>query len=297
MIRNTKSLLQFTGLMLAALIPTSTFAADFQGSLTGVTITDAASTNIPPVAKFSYSQEADTITFDAGSSTDSDGSITKYKWDFSDGTKAEGLAASYTLSDPTAKIQVTLTIIDNNNGVALTQQTISPSSNSVFDDFSINSTADYTVISGGLDIHDGLAYSNSSWTSAYAIHNNSLKSGDHFVEATVYTDGSNSTGGVIFRFDTSNNTGYLTSFSGGKVVLYKYSAGKNTWLSQFAGGYSEGNYQLRAETQGNSISISVNGNVAIQTTDNSYLTGNSIGLYLKPNGKGALITVDNLAGE
>ena len=72
--------------------------------------------NAPPAATFSYTPlnpvENDTITFDASSSSDSDGSIVSYEWDFGDGAMATGVSATHSYSSP-GKYKVTLTVRDN----------------------------------------------------------------------------------------------------------------------------------------------------------------------------------------
>jgi chitodextrinase len=50
--------------------------------------------NLPPVANFSYSCNGLNCSFDAGSSSDTDGSITSYAWDFGDGETAQGTSQS-----------------------------------------------------------------------------------------------------------------------------------------------------------------------------------------------------------
>ena len=112
-----------TGLLSLALLSQAT-AADFTGSLKGVTITDAQATNKAPTAAFTYTVSGATVTFDAGGSSDSDGTITEYKWDFGDGSSGSDAQVQHTYST-LADVSVTLTVIDSNQGVALTQQQIS----------------------------------------------------------------------------------------------------------------------------------------------------------------------------
>jgi len=98
-------------------------AADFSGSLKGVSITDAQATNRPPAAAFTYSISGNTVSFDASGSSDPDGTISQYKWDFGDGTTGSGAQLQHVYSAQTA-MPVTLTIIDNQNGVTLSQKEI-----------------------------------------------------------------------------------------------------------------------------------------------------------------------------
>lgn len=105
------------------LLCTAGTATDFSGNLKGVNITDAQGTNIPPAASFTYTVKGDTVTFDANSSTDADGSISKYIWDFGDGSGGSGAQTNHTYS---AKITIraTLTLVDNNNGIAVLQKAL-----------------------------------------------------------------------------------------------------------------------------------------------------------------------------
>lgn len=106
---------------LAFLAPVT--AADFSGNLKEVSITDSAGTNIPPKAAFVYSINGNTVTFDASDSFDSDGSLIKYKWSFGDGSSGEGISAIHQYTS-LSSIPVTLTVMDDKNGVSITQQTI-----------------------------------------------------------------------------------------------------------------------------------------------------------------------------
>ena len=94
-------------------------AADFTGNLKEVTITDALKSNLPPVAQISTSVSGSTVTFDASGTTDPDGSIKEYKWDFGDGSTSTEATATHQFS--TNDATVTLTVTDNGGGVAIKQ--------------------------------------------------------------------------------------------------------------------------------------------------------------------------------
>ncbi|MGI6656355.1 MAG: PKD domain-containing protein [Desulfobulbus sp.] len=117
--------LALQGVTMAALlslpfIPATAGANDFSGKLTGVSIIDAGADNKAPVASFTYTIEDTTVTFDASSSSDPDGTISQYQWDFGDGNTGSGARIQHVYSEKTA-VPVTLTVIDNQRGVAITQ--------------------------------------------------------------------------------------------------------------------------------------------------------------------------------
>ena len=103
--------------------PAISQAFDFDGQLKGITITDPDSGNAPPNAVITHTTVSETpfqVNFDAGGSTDSDGSITEYRWDFGDGTTGTGAAVSHEFTTEGA-FPVTLTVVDDMGGVALSQ--------------------------------------------------------------------------------------------------------------------------------------------------------------------------------
>ena len=93
--------------------------------------TDSASTtitatNLNPIASFTTSPSSGTaplaVALNAGGSTDPDGTIASYAWDFGDGTSGSGATTSHVF--PVGTFTVTLTVTDNNGATASTTRTV-----------------------------------------------------------------------------------------------------------------------------------------------------------------------------
>jgi PKD repeat protein len=73
-------------------------------------------TNSSPVASFTFSETSvevyTSITFNASTSTDSDGTIVEYTWNFGDGIKESGMYSNHYYST-TGTFTVILTVVDN----------------------------------------------------------------------------------------------------------------------------------------------------------------------------------------
>ncbi len=117
------------------------WGASFGGKLNTVTITDSVGVNSPPTAIINYSMNGDVVSFDGSSSSDSDGSLVSYSWDFGDGTTGTGATIDHQFAGSITP--VTLTVIDNSGGAALSQVTVGSAAFS--DDFSTDTTGNYTV--------------------------------------------------------------------------------------------------------------------------------------------------------
>ena len=83
-----------------------------------------AAVNAPPVASFTSSTNAATATFDATASSDPDGTIAGYAWDFGDGTNGTGATPSHTYS-VSGTYHVKLTVTDNRGATGSTTNDVS----------------------------------------------------------------------------------------------------------------------------------------------------------------------------
>ena len=83
--------------------------------------------NASPTAEFTHEIQGQQLTVDASESTDPDGTIASYGWDFGDGNSAEGITAGHSYAEP-GTYQVKLTVTDDANGTdtATKQVTILP---------------------------------------------------------------------------------------------------------------------------------------------------------------------------
>jgi PKD repeat protein len=73
--------------------------------------------NLPPTASFTSSCTELTCVFDASASSDSDGAISSYSWDFGDSATATGVNPTHSFA-ANGSYNVTLTVTDNDNAAA-----------------------------------------------------------------------------------------------------------------------------------------------------------------------------------
>ena len=85
---------------------------------------DPPGPNEPPIAQFSMDvQDGEAplpVLFDASASSDPDGSVASYAWDFGDGGTGSGAQATHSF-DEAGLFQITLTVVDDRGGTASTQ--------------------------------------------------------------------------------------------------------------------------------------------------------------------------------
>ena len=160
--------------------------------------------NEAPSASFTVSPSSpapgETVTFNGTGSSDSDGTITSFEWDFGDGTTATGETTSHSYSS-SGDYSVTLTVTDDAGATDSVSKTISvgstnaapsasfttsPSSPTVDEtvsfDASGSSDSDGAITSYEWDFGDGTTATGETTTHSYA------DAGDYAVSLTVTDD-------------------------------------------------------------------------------------------------------------
>jgi len=88
------------------------------------------SSNLPPIASFTCLPTSGssplTVTCDGSTSSDPDGSISSFSWNYGDGSSGSGAIVSHTYTASTATVfTVRLTVMDNNGESSTTSRSIS----------------------------------------------------------------------------------------------------------------------------------------------------------------------------
>lgn len=275
------------------LATTPAFATtEFQGSLNSVSIIDAAGANAPPKATFSYTQEGDTFTFDASGSTDSDGTITEYKWDFGEGTVGSGVQINHQFA--TNDLPVTLTVVDNLGGITLTQVIARSSAWYIEDNFT--SLDPWTSIgrSSAMIVSANKGTVSNTWSTAAQSYTASpLLGSDQTAQVLVELQNTTNKGGVILRYDPTWGAYYSCFIRADNAYINYFDGTKTVYLAS-ASGLSFNTTSLlnvSCTATGDTFTLYVDGNEYLKKLYTGASTaGRYVGSYVGNDGDKAYIS-------
>ena len=140
-----------------------------------------ADVNAAPTASFTATPNGATVAVDATASTDPDGTVASYAWDFGDGTQGTGVTAAHTYAASNSYV-ITLTVTDDQGATATTTQTVvvtkpnvppvaaftaTPTKLSVAFDASASADSDGSIVSYSWDFGDSTSGTGVSPTHVY----------------------------------------------------------------------------------------------------------------------------------
>ena len=175
--------------------PVKLTVTDDRGGTGATTKTVTTTASPAPTAAFTSSVSKLTATFDASGSSDPDGTVESYLWDFGDGTSGTAPKTSHTYATPGDKT-VTLTVTDNDGVTGSVTRKVTPIASTAptaaftssvnklvaaFDG-SGSSDSDGTVVAYAWDFGDGTTSTTAKPSHTYAT------TGDKTVTLTVTDD-------------------------------------------------------------------------------------------------------------
>ncbi|NKE70793.1 beta-propeller fold lactonase family protein [Candidatus Manganitrophus noduliformans] len=229
--------------------------------------------NRPPLAALSAGPGSGaaplTVHFDGSGSSDPDGSISSYAWDFGDGSNGAGPLIDHSYSTA-GTFTATLTVTDNQGARTSAQRTLSVTSGSatLFSDEFDRTTglgANWRPAGGSMATDGNVAVSTAG-TNAAAI-TPSLGSNDYIVESVLIVPAGSLYSGIVVRGRSDSNfTADLYSVqlsTKGTAALYRRNAGVWTLLRSAPAGIVAGKpYTVRVKVAGSNpvvLDVSVDG--------------------------------------
>jgi len=179
----------------------------------------------------------------------------------------------------------------------------------ISDDFSSDTSANYTAITGTINIASGTIGGGTNWQHNYFYHETSTGSDNHYVQGYVATSVNalaggtvglrcNSATGYLLHLVSANDRVYLNRFNGATVSIGSYLTS--------ASDLGTGSYNVKVTVSGSTFHIYVdhNGdgdfldtNEDLGTiTDSTYSTGEYIVVGASRGTDGVDYRVDNLSG-
>lgn len=149
-------------------------------------------TNSPPTANFTSACTGLSCDFDGTPSSDNDGSIVSYAWDFGDGNSGSGVTVSHSYAIG-GTYTVTLTVTDNSGGT-------DPGSHSV----TVSAGGPITLTVVGYKAKNGLQRADLSWSPSGTSFKVDVRRNGAVVTTTAndgaYTDNINKRGGGSYTY-------------------------------------------------------------------------------------------------
>lgn len=186
---------------------------DPNGEPVTLLVADDPVPNAPPTADFTTSGVGATRVFDASASTDGDGEVAEYYWDFGDGTTATGVRVehTYTTEGPFAPV---LEVTDDDGARAYRQAATNVEVGSepaagggtVYSGSSVQLTNAFTAAGDGADVVvDGDVQCNSS----VVVEGDLVATGDVHLTNACHVDGDVHAGGSVVLDSTPSVGGSL----------------------------------------------------------------------------------------
>lgn len=148
--------------------------------------------NTPPIASFSvspYSRSAPAlVSFDASHSSDSDGIIVSYRWEFGDGVTAAGCEKTHTYELP-GLYTATLTVTDEHGAEASTSQAIQINQGSIVTRFVADPTSGEAPLAVDFDASESFDPEGENITYTWSFGDGSTGTGSAVISHTYYEAG------------------------------------------------------------------------------------------------------------
>jgi hypothetical protein len=217
--------------------------------------------NQPPTASFTFDCPGQTCTFDASDSSDPDGSIVSYSWNFGDGNNGSGVQPTHSYATAGTRT-VTLTVTDNRSDTGVSSAPVTTTPDPVTPDYAV---ADFNTVQGTLS---------GNYQNTWSV-DSSAQSGTETHSGGKPSRRSDSLE-HIWRFDLAEgNTNFNVIargvFEGGDLdTAFHFEWSTNS------GGPWERMASVPGDTDPFDIGSGVSGTVYVHVIDNNSDTGNTV---------------------